>query len=62
MDVRVIRSEDDYDWAMSAIEPYFENQPDPGTPEAERFAMLAALLKVYEDRFYPIDAPEPPRC
>lgn len=59
MDVRAIRSEDDYNWALKAIEPYFDNQPEMGTPEAARFDVLADLLKVYEDRVHAIEAPDP---
>jgi HTH-type transcriptional regulator/antitoxin HigA len=59
MDMRAIRTEADYDWALAEIEPYFEQQPVPGSPEADRFDVLAALIKVYEDEHQPIDAPDP---
>ena len=59
MDVRAIRSEADYDWALGEIEAYFENEPARGTPEAERFDVLAALIEAYEAREHPIVAPDP---
>jgi len=59
MDIRAIRTEADYEWALTEIERYFDDQPAPGTPEAARFDVLADLLKVYEDRHHPIDAPDP---
>ncbi len=59
MDMRAIRTEADYDWALAEIEPYFEQQPAPGSPEADRFDVLAALIKAYEDEHQPIDAPDP---
>jgi HTH-type transcriptional regulator / antitoxin HigA len=59
MDMRAIRTEADYDWALAEIEPYFERQPEPGSPEADRFDVLAALVKVYEDQHHPIEAPDP---
>ncbi|MFA6967037.1 MAG: XRE family transcriptional regulator [Bosea sp. (in: a-proteobacteria)] len=59
MDIRAIRNEADYDWALKEIEQYFDNEPALGTPEAERFDVLANLLKVYEDAHYPITAPDP---
>lgn len=59
MDMRAIRTEADYDWALKEIEQYFDVQPQPGTPEAARFDVLADLLKVYEDAHHPIDAPDP---
>jgi HTH-type transcriptional regulator/antitoxin HigA len=59
MDVRAIRSEPDYDWAMNEIAQYFDEQPEPGTAEAARFDVLADLLKVYEDAAHPIEALDP---
>lgn len=59
MDIRAIRSEADYDWALKEIEQYFENEPSLGTPEADRFDVLAGLIKVYEEAHYPINAPDP---
>jgi HTH-type transcriptional regulator / antitoxin HigA len=42
MDVRPIRTEADYDAALKEISQYFENEPEPGTAEADRFDVLAA--------------------
>jgi len=57
--IRAIRTEADYDWALAEIEPYFEDEPGPGTPEAERFDILAALIEVYEAKHWPIEAADP---
>lgn len=54
--VRPIRSDADYDWALRQIEPYFENPPVPGTPEADRFDVLAALIEAHEARVWPIES------
>lgn len=54
MDVRPIRNEADYDWALEQVEHYFDNEPEPGTPEADRFDVLCTLIGVYEDQHYPI--------
>ena len=59
MDIRPIETEADYDWALATIAPYFQHEPPPGTPEAARFAVLAALIGVYEDRHWPIQSPDP---
>jgi HTH-type transcriptional regulator / antitoxin HigA len=59
MDIRPIRTEADYDWALVEIEGYFANEPAPGTPEADRFDVLAALLQSYENKVWPIDTPDP---
>ncbi|MEH3109234.1 MAG: type II toxin-antitoxin system HigA family antitoxin [Agrobacterium cavarae] len=57
--IRAIRSNDDLAWAIAEVSPYFDNPPERGTPEGERFDILAALIEAYEDTHYPIDAPEP---
>ncbi|KQM33753.1 XRE family transcriptional regulator [Rhizobium sp. Root564] len=57
--IRAIRNNDDLAWAVAEVSPYFDNPPERGTPEGERFDILAALIEAYEDTHYPIDAPEP---
>jgi HTH-type transcriptional regulator / antitoxin HigA len=42
--VRVLRSEADYDAALEEIERYFESKPEPGTPDADRFDLLALIV------------------
>lgn len=59
MDIRAIRTEDDYNWAIAEITKYFENEPEIDSPEGDRFDVLATLIKAYEDSHYPIDAPDP---
>ncbi|WP_055045885.1 helix-turn-helix domain-containing protein [Devosia sp. A16] len=59
MDVRPIKTEADYDWALAEIVRYFETQPAPGTPEADRFDVLAALIEGYESQHWVIATPDP---
>lgn len=59
MDIRSIKTETDYDWALKEIEQYFEHEPAPGTQEAERFDVLATLIEAYEATHWPIEAPDP---
>lgn len=58
MEIRPIRSEADYDAALREIREYFEREPEPGSPEADRFDVLAALIETYERRHWPIDPPD----
>jgi HTH-type transcriptional regulator/antitoxin HigA len=44
----------DYGAALAEIERYFENEPKPGTPEADRFDLLALVLERYESKRWPI--------
>ena len=57
--IRAIRNDDDLAWAIAEVSAYFENQPELGTEEADRFDVLSALIEAYEDTHYPIEAPEP---
>lgn len=59
MDIRPLRSEADYDAALEEISRYFENVPEPGTPEADRFDLLALVIADYETKHWPIDPPDP---
>ncbi|PKQ08708.1 MAG: XRE family transcriptional regulator [Alphaproteobacteria bacterium HGW-Alphaproteobacteria-12] len=57
--IRPIKSEADYDWALAEIEKYFVRQPEVGSPEGDRFDVLATLIEAYENEHYPISAPDP---
>ena len=56
--IRPLHSEADYDVALNEIERYFENEPKPGTPEADRFDLLALIIEDYERRRWPIEPPD----
>ncbi|MER9583185.1 type II toxin-antitoxin system HigA family antitoxin [Mesorhizobium sp. M0276] len=57
--IRPIKTEADYDWAIAEITRYFESEPEVGTPDGDRFDVLATLIEAYEDEHYPIEAPDP---
>jgi HTH-type transcriptional regulator / antitoxin HigA len=59
MDIRPLRTETDYDWALAEIEPYFADEPAPNSPEADRFDVLSALIQSYEAQHWSVDAPDP---
>src|SRR6266704_5656126 len=56
--IRPIRTETEYDEALEEIERYFENEPKPGTPEADRFDFLALIVEDYERKRWPVEPPE----
>lgn len=59
MGVRPLVNEADYDWALAEVAVNFNNQPAPGTPDAARFDVLAALIEHYGARYWPINPPDP---
>lgn len=59
MDIRPLRSEADYDAALIEIEHYFNAPPEAGTPEADRFDLLALVIGDFESKHWAIDAPDP---
>jgi len=57
MVTKLIKTEKDYDRALSRIEDLMN--ADPGTPEADELELLAALVEMYEERQFPIQTPDP---
>ncbi|TIU83530.1 MAG: transcriptional regulator [Mesorhizobium sp.] len=54
--IRPINSDAEYDRAVAEIARYFDHEPVAGTPEANRFDVLASLIEAYETKHYPIGA------
>jgi len=59
MNIRPIRTEDDYHAAMREISAFFENEPEPTSEDGERFEILLTLAEAYEAKRFPIDLPDP---
>ena len=59
MPIRPIRTEDDYRSAMREISPYFDHEPEPTTPEGERFEIRLTLAEAYEVKQFPVDLLDP---
>lgn len=58
-DIRPIKSEADYDWALAEVASYFQELPEPGSADGDRFDVLSALIEAYENRHYPIQESDP---
>ena len=54
---RLIKTEKDYNLALSRIEGLMDAQKN--TPEADELELLAALVEMYENDHYPVDLPDP---
>ncbi|MBB4258834.1 MULTISPECIES: type II toxin-antitoxin system HigA family antitoxin [unclassified Bradyrhizobium] len=59
MDVRPLRNEQDYDWAIGEVSRYFQAEPAPGTPDGDRFEVLSSLIKEYEDNHFATSRGDP---
>ena len=57
LEPRPIRTEADYRAVLDEIETLFETKPN--TPECDRLEVLTTLVEAYEQRHYPIEAPDP---
>lgn len=59
MNIRPIRTDDDYRAALKEISPLFENEPEPGTPEGDFFEVMITLIEAYEAKHFQVDLPDP---
>ncbi|TRL40044.1 helix-turn-helix domain-containing protein [Rhizobium straminoryzae] len=56
-DLKPIRSEQDYDKAMTLLKTLWG--AEAGTPDGDRLDVLVTLIDAYENAHYPIDLPDP---
>ena len=59
MNIRPIRTEQDYQEALKAVSPLFDNEPEPGTPEGDYLEVMITLIEAYEAKHFPVDLPSP---
>lgn len=59
MQLKPIRTEADYQAALQAVAPYFDNEPQAGSDDADQFEVLLLLIEHYEASHYPIAPPDP---
>jgi HTH-type transcriptional regulator / antitoxin HigA len=57
MPLKPLRNESDYRAALAEVEALW-GAPD-GSPEAERLEILALIVAAYEQKHFPIEAPDP---
>ncbi len=59
MDIKPIHTEAEYETALQMAAAYFDEQPEPGTAEGDRFELLLMVIESYEVRHHPIGPPDP---
>ena len=57
--IRPLRTKADHEAALDEIEAYFDKEPKSGSPEADRFDLLALVIEDYEKKHWPIASPDP---
>ena len=55
MTIEEIKTEDDYQKALSRIDELMDAEPN--TPEGDELEFLVTLVEQYEDKKYPIEEP-----
>jgi HTH-type transcriptional regulator / antitoxin HigA len=57
MNIKPLRTEEDYGAALARIDQIFDAEPD--TPDGEELEILVSLVERYEQKHYPISLPDP---
>src|SRR5208337_3201995 len=57
MEIKPIRKEADYEGALAEIERLWGAKE--GTPEGDRLDVLTTLVEAYEQKHFPMEAPDP---
>ncbi len=57
MEIRPIKNRQDYDNALKRLELLFD--APVGSPESDEADILALIIDEYENKHYPIEAPDP---
>lgn len=57
MNIKPIKTETEYDEALNRLDAIFDASPD--TEEGNEAEILSLLIEDYEERHYPIEAPDP---
>jgi HTH-type transcriptional regulator/antitoxin HigA len=57
MNIRPIRTDDDYEAALAEIDLLFD--ADARTPEGDRLQILVTLVRAYEDQHHKLPPPDP---
>jgi len=59
MELKPIKTEEDYDRMLEWVDGQFDNMPDPESREGNTLQIALLLIKVYEDVHYVIPSPDP---
>ena len=57
MEIRLIKTDEDYQSALNRLDEIFDARTD--SAESDEADILALLIEEYENKYYPIEAPDP---
>lgn len=57
--IKPIHNETDYEAALAAVSPLFDNEPEPGSAAGDFLEVMILLIEKYEQEHYPITTPDP---
>lgn len=57
MEIKIIKTEEEYNQALKRLEVIFDAPVD--SPEGDEAELLSILIEKYEDEHYPIETPDP---
>ena len=59
MEIRPFRTEADCRASLEVVAPYFDQEPEPGSVESDRFELLLMVIEAYESKYHANDTPDP---
>ncbi len=59
MNLRIIRSSEDYQQAVTTVNQLVMQDPEQNSPEGEKLELLALLIEDYEKKHFNFDTPDP---
>jgi len=59
VEMKVIKTEAEYQSALTELERLIDLDPDPGKKDADTLDLLALLIEDYETKNFPIELPDP---
>lgn len=57
--IKVIKTQKDYNKALKNVESLMDRDPKVGSSEANKLELLILLIKDYEGKHFPVEAPDP---
>jgi len=59
MDIRPLRTEEDYKAALATVSTLVDADPAPGTSQGDELEILSMLVERYETERFPLESPDP---